>query len=98
MLVQCGGVNPSLNDLALWNKLTWTQNTNPNLDVRVGLFQWDMTCVRSFCATSLPADVPLDPFCQAIANPAFDGVVVATNWQFTNAPLPDDFSYGVIFS
>ena len=38
------------------------------------------------------------PFCHAVLSPTFDGVLVGTDWEFTNAPFPDNFAYGVIFS
>ena len=96
----CQAPNPNALDIAGWNDLKWEAATNTKLVVSVGLFQWDMSCIQSICASADQYVSNNFAACGLINSGEVDGIAIATHWdvelaaKFTNT----NHKYGVVFS
>lgn len=88
----CNPPQPDAADLLEWNKLSWGTGANPDLNVKFGLFQWDMTCFRSICAHLEETD----ELCALISSREIDGVAFGMNWNVKTLTFPLAQNYIVV--
>ena len=87
------------NDIAEWNTLSWGTNSNTDLTVSVGLFQWDLTCLQSICAQTEQNSLDLFAGCGLINSGEIDGIAIAAHWNvIALKDITAYYYYGVVIS